>query len=173
MKIPKQEEKKINKILKQLGLPKKRVAKELVKAYADTPEVQSNYKYRYEPPDQVERDLDWRASEPVNGEELTDLMCKVVSSYNLFDCDKHTKKLAKKFPDAEFYMAREGSVAIYIDGDYKKPTDLESLCRELQADECYFPAKDRARSSKNWETPLSDLDPKQIWKKDQFRIWWD
>lgn len=174
MQITKIEKEQIKKILGKKGLPKKREVMELVKAYASEKTVQPDYEYFNAPKTQIERDLKWRASKPVNGEDLTRFMCEIVPDYNAFDCKEHTKKLAEMFPAADFYMAREGSVAIYVDGNFSPPDDLEDLCKKVDADECNIRGNDTPRPGiYPYPEQLSDLKPADIWKAGQLRIWWD
>lgn len=99
------------------------VEKETVQAYCDcNPAVPSEVGYK-------NRNLNFRASAAVSRDEAFEIMEKaIVSGYNEFDAD-----LIKKFPkDAEFVLAREGSVCLYVKGQ-KLPS-----AAKVKADEKSF-----------------------------------
>lgn len=96
-----------------------------------------------------ERNLSFLCATPLTAEALTTLMpLIVVDGYNYFDSVKSIRLLTKAFGNAEYFVAREGSVCIYI-----KPSSNVWLNRKpmiLDADEFSY-----------------DVE------KQMFRAWWD
>jgi hypothetical protein len=114
-----------------------KIYSEIIQAYSDCNETDG------------ERNLDYFASQALSAEDLKEITPKAIpDGYNGFDSIKSIEKLVEVFGDAaEYYMAREGSVCIYI-----KPLRniwLRDL-KELRADEILY-------------CPI----------KQMFRIWWD
>lgn len=90
------------------------------------------------------RDLDWCAKVAVSRDEAVKIMAACVGpGYNEFQGDL----LAKLPADARVFLAREGSVAVYVEG---RLPDEEKLQADLKADEFQYEAG-----------------------TDRTRIWWD
>lgn len=96
------------------------------------------------------RNLGYIASKSVTAQEICNLMrAAVPEGYNGFEADKSIPVLVEFFGDAEYFVAREGSVCIYI-----KPKQNVWFTRRtvdcLNADEVLFDSE-----------------------KQMFRVWWD
>ena len=112
---------------------------EVLKAYADC-----NNKY-----DHKVRNLDFRASEPVSLKDAYDILkVAIPNGYNEFTASK-LKILDALLPDAECFIAREGSVCLYITGHNQTKKEIPELMEMLLADEI-------------------TIEPNK-----QLRIWWD
>lgn len=124
----------IEKVRVRLKLPDTSVVKQAIKAYAEL--VLDDYDWETVSIDSI---LNWRSDVPIGGTDLIDIMTKIVGSYNNFDPTVHTKKLIEKFPDAEFYPARESSICIYIkpksDKAFDHSYDTEEIRILVNADE--------------------------------------
>lgn len=63
----------------------------------------------------TQRSLDFFCKEPFTVEEVIEIMEKIVGNYNIFSAGKTTKKITDLFSDnTEFFVAREGSVCLYV-----------------------------------------------------------
>lgn len=116
------------------------------------------------------RNLGFRASQPVNAVAAQAIMEEVCPSYNGFDA-----KFLGLFPDdCEIFLAREGSVCIYVrPGKKKLPTQ-----KELHADEYSAMTKDTFGDKYHSPTeftsrPGMDVKANHGGYKDEIRIWWD
>lgn len=90
--------------------------KEIRKTYAD---CQSPYA-SFEVTSKIRR-LDWKADEPVSGEDVREaLNAACVSGYNEFDPVNVADAILTVDPEAKVYIAREGSVCLYIKTEHKK-----------------------------------------------------
>jgi hypothetical protein len=76
------------------------------------------------------RRLDWKAEESVSGENLLEALKAIGEGYNDFDPINATDTILTVDPEAEVYVAREGSVCLYIKTD--KP---HHMIAALNADE--------------------------------------
>lgn len=98
-----------------------------------------------------ERNLSYFCSVPLTGAELQTLMPECIKEgYNAFDSVNSVVEVIRFFGDtAQFYVAREGSVCIYI-----KPTEgniwLNGRVEAINCDEFSFDGN-----------------------KGMFRVWWD
>lgn len=113
--------------------------KEILTAYADC----NNLGYK-------DRDLNYFCTTPLTGAELEAIMPEAVNDgYNGFDSVKSVAEVIRFFGDhAEFHVAREGSVCIYV-----KPTKGNtwlSRDQKINCDEFLFDGT-----------------------KGMFRVWWD
>ncbi len=90
------------------------------------------------------RRLDWRAETPVSGGKLLGALQAIGASYNDFEPINVTDTILTVDPDAEIYIAREGSVCLYI-----KTSLPHQMMVSLNADEV-------------------DIQPDGL-----VRIWWD
>lgn len=121
---------------KELGLNHP-VAERVIAAYSDDfDDVEAN------------RDLDYFEATSVSGKDLIEIMSKVLpKGYNDFNVTK-TKQLVEVMGDADYHIAREGSVCIYVKPKAKNYW-LGSF-EKIKADEKHFDGK-----------------------KMMFRFWWD
>lgn len=84
-----------------------KVLKECLKAYADC---------HSETP-KAERNLSFKATHPLTGEQFVRVMNRVVpDGYNEFDSVVAENVRSAFGENAEYYIAREGSVCVYIKG---------------------------------------------------------
>ncbi len=90
------------------------------------------------------RRLDWRAETPVSGNELLEALKATGAGYNEFDPINATDTILTVDPEAEVYVAREGSVCLYV-----KTSQPHQMIVALNADE-------------------GDIQPDGL-----VRIWWD
>ncbi len=90
------------------------------------------------------RRLDWMADKPVSGSDLLEALKATGQGYNDFDPINATDTILTVDPEAEVYVAREGSVCLYI-----KTTQPHQMIVALNADE-------------------GDIQPNGL-----VRIWWD
>jgi len=123
---------------KELGLSGS-VAERVIAAYSDEFEDVT-----------AKRDLDYFEKTPVSGSELVKIMSKVLArGYNDFDGAK-AKQVADAMGDADFHIAREGSVCIYVKPKHSIWLGGGSKLGKIKADEITF-----------------DVE------KEMFRFWWD
>ena len=97
----------------------------------------------------IQRNLAFFCRTPVNGSQLIGLMSKLVHLYNEFDGEKTTAKLVEHLgEDANYFIARERSVAIYV-----KPV------RQIEL----------------WKVNLATLADEASFEPElnMFRFWWD
>jgi hypothetical protein len=86
----------------------------------------------------VNRNLEFRATDPVSREEAVEIMCEALSvtadeeGYN----DFYPGALFKLPDDAKVWLARENSVCVYF--ATAQDVDVDRLRRRLHADECDF-----------------------------------
>ena len=112
-----------------LAIIKERVLNETLLAYADA----HKSKLTEERIMQL-RNLDFRASKTISRNEAIEIMGKAIDNgYNLFEA-----KLLKHLPaDSRIYLAREGSVCIYVGGN------LDSrLQKKMKVDEFNYTHSD-------------------------------
>ncbi len=123
--------------LNKLNLNIQSTAKKILQVYADSHDDLN-----------CERDLDFISINPINGDDLIRIMSKIVPHYNYFEGQKSCEQLVKMFGrDAAYFVAREGSVCIYV----KPSRKLTWLNRQkLDCDEFSY-----------------DCD------ENKFRVWWD
>ncbi len=76
------------------------------------------------------RRLDWRAETPVCGDELLEALKATGQGYNDFEPINVTDTILTVDPEAEVYVAREGSVCLYI-----KTSQPHQMIVALNADE--------------------------------------
>jgi hypothetical protein len=122
---------------KELGLSGA-VAEKVIAAYSDVSEDVD-----------ASRNLDYFETTPVTGQQLIEIMSKVVPSYNDFDGSKSIKQVVNAFgSDADYHIARESSVCIYV--DLKKENHWLKEVLKIKADELSYDGK-----------------------RKMFRVWWD
>lgn len=119
------------------------ITNEILKAYSDCNDAEG------------ERNLDYLASKSVDGALLAEIMpIAIPDGYNGFDPKKSIAQLIEVFGlDAEYFVAREGSVCIYI-----------------------RPNKNLWLNKRRGGMTVTELDADEIMfcpKKQMFRIWWD
>ena len=90
------------------------------------------------------RRLDWKADIPVSGDKLLAALMATGKGYNDFEPINVTDTILTVDPGAEVYVAREGSVCLYI-----KTSQPHQMIVTLNADE-------------------GDIQPDGV-----IRIWWD
>ncbi len=102
-----------------------KVRLEVLQAYSDCNEQNKG-----------ERNLKFKASEPVGGEALISIMKEaVLVGYNEFS-EKSTKHLVSVFGEnAQYTIAREGSVCIYVKPAKGERTSIDGFCAG-DYDEC-------------------------------------
>jgi hypothetical protein len=111
-------------------------------------EVLVAYKDAHEIPVSGERNLNFKASAPVDAATFLEIMKQATpGGYNAFDEDA-ARRVVTLFQDAEYTIAREGSPAVYV-----KPKTRVWLDRQYD---------------------IRDLADEVSFEKDgTFRIWWD
>lgn len=140
---------KLEKTLLKLagGKSAKDKAKELGLSHPAADKVIAAYSDLFDDVDD-DRDLDFFCSNALSGQELIEIMGKVVTSYNEFRGSKSPKQVVEAMGDAEYHIAREGSPCIYA-----KPKNKNYWIEKLgkvKADEVMFDGE-----------------------KMMFRFWWD
>lgn len=84
-----------------------------------------------------DRNLNFRAETPVSLAEAAEILGEAIpGGYNEFSA-KLILKIQKVAPNCQVYMAREGSVCLYLQGE---PEDLKKIRKMkcLHVDECDF-----------------------------------
>ena len=113
------------------------------------------------------RKLHFRASEPVNRTTAYKIMKRACEGYNNFDCEK-----LLLFPDdCKIWIAREGSVCLYIQkGEHLLPTR-----KQLHADEYDKLKEDCRRKCSEWKLRQEPVEETECFGgfKGEIRIWWD
>lgn len=144
-----QELQKIERSLVKLAKKKspKEKAKELGLDHPAAAKVIAAYSDLFDDVD-ADRDLDYFENTALSGSEMVEILSKVVVGYNEFKGSKSPKQVVEAVGDAEYHIAREGSVCIYA-----KPKSrnywIEKL-HKIKADEVLFDGE-----------------------KMMFRFWWD
>lgn len=113
---------------------------EIIKAYSDCNDTDGD------------RNLNFLASAPLNGEQLLEAMTIAVpDGYNYFEPKKSVTEVVNFFGiDAEYFVAREGSVCIYIMPKQGNTWLTGHRAKKINADEFSFCSE-----------------------KKMFRVWWD
>jgi len=77
------------------------------------------------------RRLDWKASEYAEGDMIRKALNAIGEGYNAFEPNEVSDIILKVDSDAKVYVAREGSVCLYI-----KTSKSTEMIEALDADEC-------------------------------------
>ncbi len=93
------------------------------------------------------RRLDWEASQPVEGDMIETALKATGEGYNEFEPVAVAKTIIRTDPEAKVFVAREGSVCLYIKTAWN--TEMMAAMQHAGADE-------------------TDLQP-----NGSARIWWD
>lgn len=150
----------------------KQIFDEIAEAYYDCVVEQSdeneNDDDKWDEIDKI-RNLNFRASQPVDAKTATEIMQKICPEYNGFLASN-----LSAFPDdCQIFIAREGSVCIYVrPGSKPLPTfdrinasEYSVLNKDTFGDRCHC----KSESQSHWSTRKTDFGG----FKDEVRIWWD
>lgn len=129
------------------GKTPKEKAKELGLSHPAAEKVIAAYSDCFDDVD-ADRDLNYFENTALSGIEMVEILSKVVSSYNGFKGSRSPRQVFEAMGDAEYHIAREGSVCIYAKPKSKNYW-LEDL-KKIKADEVMFDGE-----------------------KMMFRFWWD
>lgn len=76
-----------------------------------------------------QRRLDWKAAKSVSGNEVREALLAACEGYNCFDAAAVASAIVSVDPKAKVYVAREGSVCLYVVTDYPSRMKRNSVMK--------------------------------------------